>query len=282
MNAKIRDAQMQKVPYMLVVGDREAQAGQVAVRLRSEEDYRQSVSAIFEIEVLRTLLDAAPPGDVSLYPRIGKTPNQTDAAVRLGRKTVYVEVKLVSQDAKQERIQDIGIASALGQMRPSRAEMDELGLHSVSQGVVGGWGDPYGDALRVIGKLTEKPAQLHPEAPNVICLGLSDLQPHVTSVEWAIKAVFSGSDRIPRTVAEQTRDTRQVETLTRLAREAKPEPRLTGVLVFEVKEGRAYPWRAFRNRASSPSNSLGRREWNALLALFGCPEERAGSGSPAP
>ena len=38
MNAKIRDAQMQKVPYMLVVGDREAEAGQVAVRLRSEED----------------------------------------------------------------------------------------------------------------------------------------------------------------------------------------------------------------------------------------------------
>jgi threonyl-tRNA synthetase len=38
MNAKIRDAQMQKVPYMLVVGDREAQAGAVAVRLRSGED----------------------------------------------------------------------------------------------------------------------------------------------------------------------------------------------------------------------------------------------------
>jgi threonyl-tRNA synthetase len=38
MNAKIRDAQMQKVPYMLVVGDREAEADKVAVRLRSEED----------------------------------------------------------------------------------------------------------------------------------------------------------------------------------------------------------------------------------------------------
>jgi threonyl-tRNA synthetase len=38
MNAKIRDAQLQRVPYMLVVGDREAQAGQVSVRLRSEED----------------------------------------------------------------------------------------------------------------------------------------------------------------------------------------------------------------------------------------------------
>ncbi len=38
MQAKIRDAQMQKVPYMLVLGDREAEAGTVAVRLRTEED----------------------------------------------------------------------------------------------------------------------------------------------------------------------------------------------------------------------------------------------------
>ncbi len=38
MNAKIRDAQLQKVPYMLVVGDREAENGQVAVRLRTNED----------------------------------------------------------------------------------------------------------------------------------------------------------------------------------------------------------------------------------------------------
>lgn len=38
MNAKIRDAQMQKIPYMLVVGDREAEAEQMAVRLRSGED----------------------------------------------------------------------------------------------------------------------------------------------------------------------------------------------------------------------------------------------------
>jgi threonyl-tRNA synthetase len=38
MNAKIRDAQMQKVPYMLVVGDRERDAQAVAVRLRSGED----------------------------------------------------------------------------------------------------------------------------------------------------------------------------------------------------------------------------------------------------
>ena len=38
MNAKIRDAQMQKIPYMLVVGDKEAESGQVALRLRSGDN----------------------------------------------------------------------------------------------------------------------------------------------------------------------------------------------------------------------------------------------------
>lgn len=36
MNAKIRDAQVQKVPYMLVIGNREMEQGQVAVRHRTE------------------------------------------------------------------------------------------------------------------------------------------------------------------------------------------------------------------------------------------------------
>ena len=35
---KIREAQLDKVPYMLVVGDREAEAGAVAVRSRTEGD----------------------------------------------------------------------------------------------------------------------------------------------------------------------------------------------------------------------------------------------------
>jgi threonyl-tRNA synthetase len=38
MNAKVRDAQMQKIPYMLVVGDKEAAARAVAVRLRTNEN----------------------------------------------------------------------------------------------------------------------------------------------------------------------------------------------------------------------------------------------------
>jgi len=38
MNQKIRTAQMQKVPYMLVVGDREMEAGAVAARQRGGTD----------------------------------------------------------------------------------------------------------------------------------------------------------------------------------------------------------------------------------------------------
>jgi threonyl-tRNA synthetase len=38
MNAKIRGAQLKKIPYMLVVGDRESQAGTASLRLRSGED----------------------------------------------------------------------------------------------------------------------------------------------------------------------------------------------------------------------------------------------------
>ncbi|HZT97069.1 MAG TPA: threonine--tRNA ligase [Chloroflexota bacterium] len=38
LNAKIRDAQLQKVPYMLIVGDKEAESGEAAVRLRTGQD----------------------------------------------------------------------------------------------------------------------------------------------------------------------------------------------------------------------------------------------------
>ena len=38
MQAKIRDAQLQKIPYMLIVGDREVANGTVALRLRTGED----------------------------------------------------------------------------------------------------------------------------------------------------------------------------------------------------------------------------------------------------
>jgi len=40
MNRKIRDAQLQKVPYMLIAGDRDIAAGHVSVRLRTGEDLK--------------------------------------------------------------------------------------------------------------------------------------------------------------------------------------------------------------------------------------------------
>jgi threonyl-tRNA synthetase len=49
MNAKIRDAQNQKIPYMLVIGDKEVENGQVALRLRSGENPGpMTVSAFLE------------------------------------------------------------------------------------------------------------------------------------------------------------------------------------------------------------------------------------------
>lgn len=38
LQAKIRDAQLEKIPYMLIIGGREAEAGKVAVRKRTGED----------------------------------------------------------------------------------------------------------------------------------------------------------------------------------------------------------------------------------------------------
>ena len=59
MGAKIREAQVQKVPYMLVVGDREAEAGAAAVRLRSGENL--GAQPLAEV-VSRIAEDARAPG----------------------------------------------------------------------------------------------------------------------------------------------------------------------------------------------------------------------------
>ncbi len=48
---KIRDAQLQKIPYMLVVGEREAQAGMVSVRKRSGEEIKALPVERFLVEV---------------------------------------------------------------------------------------------------------------------------------------------------------------------------------------------------------------------------------------
>jgi threonyl-tRNA synthetase len=38
MQAKIRDAQVKKIPYMLIIGDKEVENNTVSVRLRTEEN----------------------------------------------------------------------------------------------------------------------------------------------------------------------------------------------------------------------------------------------------
>jgi threonyl-tRNA synthetase len=57
MQAKIRAAQLHKIPYMLVIGDREKEAGAVAVRLRSGEDLKAKPLGEFidlALEAVRT------------------------------------------------------------------------------------------------------------------------------------------------------------------------------------------------------------------------------------
>jgi threonyl-tRNA synthetase len=56
MNAKIRDATMQKIPYILVVGDKEAEANAVAVRLRTGEDLKAMPLDTF-VAMVRRIVD---------------------------------------------------------------------------------------------------------------------------------------------------------------------------------------------------------------------------------
>ena len=50
---KIREHTLQKVPYLLVIGDREKEQGQVALRTRAGEDLGSMTVAAF-VERLRT------------------------------------------------------------------------------------------------------------------------------------------------------------------------------------------------------------------------------------
>ncbi|HET8945439.1 MAG TPA: threonine--tRNA ligase [Candidatus Polarisedimenticolia bacterium] len=56
INAKIRDAQLRKIPYMLIAGDREAQAGTVAVRSRKEGEV--GAKSIDEVRDLMTRMQS--------------------------------------------------------------------------------------------------------------------------------------------------------------------------------------------------------------------------------
>ncbi len=62
VNLKIRDAQMQKVPFMLVIGDREQQAGSVAVRNRKHGDLGVKTLDEFLAQI-RQLIEAKAPSE---------------------------------------------------------------------------------------------------------------------------------------------------------------------------------------------------------------------------
>ncbi len=56
MNLKIREAQLQKTPYMLIVGDKEVESATVSVRLRSGEDLGGQTIAAFK-EMARAVIE---------------------------------------------------------------------------------------------------------------------------------------------------------------------------------------------------------------------------------
>ncbi|MBP3436158.1 MAG: threonine--tRNA ligase, partial [Clostridia bacterium] len=54
---KIREAQMQKVPYMLIIGEREAEAGLVSVRSRKDGDIGTMTTDEFIAKALKEIAD---------------------------------------------------------------------------------------------------------------------------------------------------------------------------------------------------------------------------------
>ncbi len=58
MNAKIREHALQKVPFQLVVGDKEMEAGEVNVRVRGQDKAEGSVKAEAFVERVKGLIDA--------------------------------------------------------------------------------------------------------------------------------------------------------------------------------------------------------------------------------
>ena len=59
VNNKIRQAQNKKIPYMLIVGDKEAAATTVSVRLRSGQQQNNLPFVIFKEAVRRAIKDKA-------------------------------------------------------------------------------------------------------------------------------------------------------------------------------------------------------------------------------
>lgn len=251
-------------------------------------DYRNAAGAVFEAEILATLLKGSNGESVTLYPQI-RNNGFPEAAINLGQKTVYLEATLLSQTEDQERIWEIGTENLYEQKKPSQAEIQKLGISKVNNhssfSIVSGVGDPYNDALRLVRKIDEKRKQLAPDAPNVICLGLSDLDPHVRSLKWGAEDIFSGTlesaqaikrrletrlsnDRTLR-VDEVQNIKEEIQRLERWINKFTAEPRLTGILVFQWEGAEFVPKTSFHNPSPSPESSLLDVEWKTLLHMLG-------------
>src|SRR3954470_11209124 len=60
MNAKIREHAMQKVPFLLVVGDKESEAGKVNVRTRAKEKTEDMLATDFVEKIRKLIADKSP------------------------------------------------------------------------------------------------------------------------------------------------------------------------------------------------------------------------------
>src|SRR3954470_14361278 len=60
MNAKIREHAMQKVPFLLVVGDKESEAGKVNVRTRAKEKTEDMLATDFMEKIRKLIADKSP------------------------------------------------------------------------------------------------------------------------------------------------------------------------------------------------------------------------------
>jgi threonyl-tRNA synthetase len=59
MNLKIREAQLQKVPYMLVIGDKEVASATVSVRLRTGEQLPSQSIGEFKSGIKKIIAEKA-------------------------------------------------------------------------------------------------------------------------------------------------------------------------------------------------------------------------------
>ena len=264
---------------------------------RKATDYRNAAGAVFELEILSHLLKKSPEDRFDPYPQIpnGRVP---DASLRLGEKTVYLEATIRSQtdenslSTDQERVWDI----AHRKMNPSREEMEDLRLHAVRHhahvSTVEGVGDPYGDALRFVKKIGEKRKQLANKSPNILCIGLPDIDPNPLSIKWGIDAIFSGDLKPAQSIIRRQKGRlsndknlsdvkvqqikKNIQRLEQCKKKFQAEPRLTGVLVFRWERSGFLPEKHFWN---DPDSQLSEAERQTILDWFGFPkgnDERPG------